>query len=40
VVSPIEVSPGYVELMNRERDGGLRPDLRVLMMYKTGLASS
>ena len=36
VVSPIEVSPGHVELMNRESDRGLRSDRRILMRYETG----
>ena len=36
VVSPTEASPGHVELMDRERDRGLRSDLRVLMRFETG----
>ena len=34
-VSPTEVSAGHVELMDREKDRGLRSDHRVLMRYQT-----
>ena len=36
VVSPSEISPGHMALINREREQGLRSDLRVLMSYPTG----
>ncbi len=35
VVSPADISPGHEELMLREKERGLRPDLRVLMQYRT-----
>lgn len=37
VVSAREVSPGHAEMIDREKDRGLRPDLRVLMWFRTGV---
>ncbi len=35
VVDPSEIAPEHVALMDREREQGLRSDLRVLMRYRT-----